>query len=60
MNRWSYAARLREPSTWAAFAVLASFFGGHFADPGIQQGIVTTGVTLGGILGMFLGEKNRD
>lgn len=60
MNRYSYAARLKEPSTWAAFAILASFFGGQWADPGIQQGVVTAGVSLGGILGMFLGEKKRD
>lgn len=59
MNRYGYAARLREPSTWAAFAVLASFFGGQFADPGVQQGIVAVGVSVGGILGMFLGEKKN-
>lgn len=59
MNRWDYLARLREPSTWAAFAVLASFWGEQFADPGMQQGIVTLGVSLGGILGMVMGERKR-
>lgn len=59
MNRFDYAARLREPSTWAAFAVLASFWGGQFADPGLQNTIVTVGVSLGGILGMLIGEKGK-
>lgn len=57
MNRFDYVARLQEPSTWAAFAVLASFFGGQFAGDGMQQTIVTVGVSLGGILGMVMREK---
>jgi hypothetical protein len=57
MNRYSYAARLKEPSTWAAFAVLASFFGPQYADPGMQQGIVTAGVSISALLAAFIGEK---
>lgn len=57
MNRYQYAARLREPSTWAALAVLASFFGPQYADPGLQQGIVTAGVSLSALLAAFIGEK---
>lgn len=59
MNRFDYAARLKEPSTWAAFAVLAAFFGPQYADPGIQQGIVTVGVSLSAMLAAFIGEKRR-
>lgn len=59
MNRFEYAARLREPSTWAALAVLASFFGPQYADPGLQQGIVTAGVSLSALLAAFIGEKKQ-
>ncbi|MHB1430388.1 MAG: hypothetical protein ACYCVW_17025 [Rhodocyclaceae bacterium] len=59
MNRYQYAARLREPSTWAALAVLASFFGPQYADPGLQQGIVTAGVSLSALLAAFIGEKKQ-
>ena len=57
MNRYDYLAKFREPSTWAAFAVLASFFGPQFADPGTQQGFVTAGVAVSGVLGILLGER---
>jgi len=60
MNRFDYIARLKEPSTWAAFAVLGAFFGPQFSDPGLQQSIVAGGVALGGVLGMLLGEKPKD
>lgn len=59
MNRFDYAARLREPSTWAAFAVLASFFGPQYADPGMQQGIVTAGVSVSALLAAFIGERKK-
>ncbi len=60
MNRWEYLARLKEPSTWAAFAVLGAFFGPQYADPGFQQGVVTAGVGIAGLLGAILGEQKRD
>ena len=60
MNRHDYAARLKEPSTWAAVAVLASFFGPQYADTGMQQGIVTAGVSLSALLAAFIGERSRD
>lgn len=59
MNRFYYAARVKEPSTWAALAVLASFFGPQFADPGVQSGIVTVGVTVSAILAAFLRERAK-
>ena len=57
MNKFDYAARMKEPSTWAAFAILASFFGPQFAEPGIQQGIVTAGVSISAIIAAVIGEK---
>lgn len=59
MNRFDYAARLKEPSTWAAFAILGAFFGPQFADPGVQQGIVTMGVSLSAVLAALIGEKRK-
>lgn len=59
MNRWDYLARLREPSTWAGFAVLLSFFGPHFADAGTQQAVVAGGVAVSGVLSALMGEKAK-
>lgn len=59
MNRFDYATRLKEPSTWAAFAILAAFFGPQYADPGMQQGIITVGVSLSAVLAALLGEKRK-
>lgn len=60
MNRYDYLARLREPSTWAAFAVLGAFFGPQYADPGVQQGIVTAGVSVSALLAAIIGERKKD
>lgn len=60
MNRFEYLARLREPSTWAALAVLGSFFGPQWADPGVQQGVVTGGIAFAGLLGILMGEKRGE
>lgn len=57
MNKYQYLERLREPSTWGAFAALAGFFGAQYADPGFQTSVVTIGVTLSGLLGMLIREK---
>lgn len=59
MNRYDYAERLKEPSTWAAFAVLAAFFGPQYADPGMQQGIVSAGVSVSALLAAFIGERRK-
>lgn len=59
MNRHDYLARLQEPSTWAAFAVLGAFFGPQYADPGLQQGIVTAGVSVSAILAAVIGERRK-
>ena len=57
MNRCDYIAKLKEPSTWAAFAVLGAFFGPQYADPGFQQTMVQTGVGVSAMLGVLLGER---
>jgi hypothetical protein len=57
MNRLDYLARLKEPSTWAAFAVLGAFFGPQYADPGTQHAVVTAGVSLSAILAAVMGEN---
>lgn len=57
VNRFDYVAKAKEPSTWAALAVLAAFFGPQYADGGFQQTLIQGGVALGGLLGILLGEK---
>lgn len=59
MNRWDYLARLREPSTWAGFGVLAGLFGVNFA-PADAQLFVQTGVGFAGLLAVFVGEKGSN
>lgn len=57
MNRYQYIARLQEPSTWAAFAILGAFFGPQYADPGMQQGFITAGVSISALLAAIIGER---
>lgn len=57
MNKYDYMARLREPSTWAALAILGAFFGPQYADPGFQSQIVAGGVAFSGVLAGLIPEK---
>lgn len=60
MNRFEILSRLREPSSWAALAVLGAFFGPQYADPGFQQTVVTAGIGVAGLLGVIVGERPAD
>lgn len=57
MNRYDYLTRLREPSTWAGLGILLSLFGINMA-PEDAQLFVNGGVGLGGLLAVFMREKN--
>lgn len=49
-------SRLKEPSTWAGLAALASAFGLTVSDD-LTQAISALGVAIGGLLAVFLAEK---
>lgn len=48
-------ARLKEPSTYAGIAALASVIG-YNLDPGLLQNIAAIGTGLSGILAVFIKE----
>jgi hypothetical protein len=56
MNRYEYAARLREPSTWAGLATVTAVFGGNVA-PDMWVNIATA-VTAA--LAVFVPESKKD
>lgn len=52
------AARLKEPSTWAAiFAALAAV--GISIEPGLMQNITAAGAGLSGLLAFFIPEGQK-
>lgn len=58
MNKFDYLARLKEPSTYAGFAALASVFGVNFA-PVELQGMSMIGAAVAAVLAMFLPERGK-
>lgn len=56
MDRHEYAARLKEPSTWAGIAIILALFGVDLA-PEQSQVIVQSGAGIGALLAIILGEK---
>lgn len=48
--------RLKEPSTWAGFAVLLSVFGVHIAPEALTP-LVQTATGIAGTFAVFMSEK---
>ena len=51
-------ARLREPSTYNGFAILAGLVGYQF-DPSLGKALIALGIAIGGLLGVLLPENGK-
>lgn len=57
MKIWNYIfVRLQEPSTWRGIVLLATGLGANLSSESQSQ-IVTVGLSLTGLIGMFAPEK---